>query len=53
MGEESGEQCAVRVICRFRPLNAAESSRGDQDKDFKNCYILFNLIENINTLSVG
>jgi len=30
MGEESGEQCAVRVICRFRPLNAAESSRGDQ-----------------------
>ena len=30
MGEESGEQCAVRVICRFRPLNGAETARGDQ-----------------------
>ena len=49
MGEESGEQCAVRVICRFRPLNSAESSRGDQDKDLKNCYLVFNLIEYINT----
>ena len=45
MGEESGEQCAVRVICRFRPLNAAESSRGDQDKDLNNCFSLFNLNE--------
>lgn len=30
MGEDNGQRSAVRVICRFRPLNTAEVARGDQ-----------------------
>jgi len=30
MGEDNGQQCAVRVICRFRPQNGSENARGDQ-----------------------
>ena len=30
MGEDNGQQCAVRVICRFRPINGSEHVRGDQ-----------------------
>jgi kinesin family protein 5 len=30
MGEENGQQCAIKVICRFRPLNGSENERGDQ-----------------------
>ena len=28
---DNREVSAIRVICRFRPLNSSEQSRGDED----------------------
>ena len=49
---DNREVSAIRVICRFRPLNSSEQSRGDEDlpkfdqgRDHIRCFLPLNKIK--------